>query len=388
MNKSVKIYGGLFLIIAILLAFLEVSKKEVTDWRKNFDIESKSPFGLEVFSKEVNFLLNKEVIKAEKSPYNYYSDSLKSVPHNILIIEKQLDKSSMEKIFKEVSKGSDALIFNEKFPKYLQDTLRFLTTVVNYEEENVLKLTDVKYKNDSIYLDKFPGSNGFYYLNKDHQILGKSDYYPYELQANFIKINFGKGHFYLHSEPVILTNYYLLKPDSRKYIEDVFSYLPNRKTVWFVDTESQESSSPLRFILANPPLKYAWYLFIFGLILFVLFNVKRKQRIVPIIEPLANKSVDFVKSIGNLYLQEGDTKDMMRKKSQYFLHKVRVDLRIDTTHLDQNFAEKLQTKTGKNLDKINEALSLIKKTQDEHSLVSTEDLSRLNSLLDEILSLH
>lgn len=388
MNKSVKIYGGLFLIIAILLAFLEVSKKEVTDWRKNFDIESKSPFGLEVFSKEVNFLLNKKVIKAEKSPYNYYSDSLKSVPHNILIIEKQLDKSSMEKIFKEVSKGSDALIFNEKFPKYLQDTLRFLTTVVNYEEENVLKLTDVKYKNDSIYLDKFPGSNGFYYLNKDHQILGKSDYYPYELQANFIKINFGKGHFYLHSEPVILSNYYLLKPDSRKYIEDVFSYLPNRKTVWFVDTESQESSSPLRFILANPPLKYAWYLFVFGLILFVLFNVKRKQRIVPIIEPLANKSVEFVKSIGNLYLQEGDTKDMMRKKSQYFLHKVRVDLRIDTTHLDQNFAEKLQTKTGKNLDKINEALSLIKKNQDEHSLVSTEDLSRLNSLLDEILSLH
>ena len=216
----------------------------------------------------------------------------------------------------------------------------------------------------------------------------KSDYYKSELAANFIKINYGKGHVYLHTEPLILTNYYLLKPQNKKYVEDVFSYLPNRKTIWFIEAKSSESpqkSSPLSFILANPALRYAWYLFLVGLLLFVIFNVKRKQRVVPILEPLKNTSVDFVKSIGNLYLQEGDFHDMMAKKSQYFLHRVRLDLMIDTKDLNEIFAQKLHLKTGKNLDKINEALVLIKKSEDPYSSVVKEDLLSLNRILDEIL---
>jgi hypothetical protein len=54
--------------------------------------------------------------------------------------------------------------------------------------------------------------------------------------------------------------------------------------------------------------------------------------------------IDFVKSIGNLYLQEGDFHDMMSKKAQYFLNKVRMDLLIDTQNLDEDFAKKLQLK--------------------------------------------
>ncbi|WP_417431012.1 DUF4350 domain-containing protein [Halpernia sp.] len=388
MSKTFKIYAVLFLVIAVLLGVLELSKKEVIDWRKNFDINQKSPFGLYVFDHEINQLLNNEVTKSEKSPFAFYGQNTKILPHNILLIQQNLDKSSAEKLLAEVNKGSDAIIINQHFPKFLEKQLKFLTTVVNYEDKNVLKLTDTKFKNDTVFIDKFPSSNGFYYLSSENEILGKSDYYKSELQANFIKINYGKGHVYLHSEPLVLTNYYLLKPENKKYIEDIFSYLPQRKTVWFVDSKSADSeaaSSPLRFILANPALRYAWYLLWVGLILFVIFNVKRKQRIVPIIEPLKNTSVDFVKSIGNLYLQEGDFHDMMAKKSRYFLHRVRLDLMIDTKELDENFAQKIHLKTGKNLEKIKEVLVLIKKSQDPYSSVMKEDLHTLNKILDEIL---
>lgn len=388
MSKTFKIYGVLFLVIAILLAVLELNKKEILDWRKNFDTSEKSPFGLFVFNKEVNFLLNNKLIRSNQSPYDFYTKNSKLELQNILLINQNLDKSSTDKLLTEVQKGSDALVFSEDFPKFLQTQLQFLTTNVNDGDKNVLKLTDLKYKNDSLVIDKFPSSNGFYYLNQNHDILGKSAYYKSELAANFIKINYGKGHIFLHTEPLILTNYYLLKPQNKKYVEDVFSYLPDRKTIWFVDTKSSESqnhTSPLSFILANPPLRYAWYLLIFGLLLFVIFNVKRKQRIVPVIEPLENKSVEFIKSIGNLYLQEGDFHDMMAKKSQYFLHRVRLELMIETKELNENFAQKLHLKTGKNLDKINEAIVLITKSQDPYSSVMKEDLHSLNKILDEIL---
>jgi hypothetical protein len=84
--------------------------------------------------------------------------------------------------------------------------------------------------------------------------------------------------------------------------------------LWFLESNSKSSQFLLRFILSNPALKYAWWVLLGGLALFIFFNAKRKQRIVPIVEPLKNNSVDFVKSIGNLYLQEGDFHDMMSKK--------------------------------------------------------------------------
>lgn len=387
MSKTFKIYGILFLVIAILLGILELNKKEIIDWQKNFDINSKSPFGLFVFNKEVNELLKNKVTKTEISPYFYYSKKTKYTPQNILLINQNLDGTSMEKLLAEVNKGSNLMIFSEDFPKNLQSQLNFLTTNVVDENENVLKLTDTKFKNDSILIDKFPSRNGFYYLKPTHEILGKSDYNKYEKNANFLKINYGKGHIYLHSEPLTLTNYYLLKPQNIKYIEDVFSYLPDQKTIWFVDTKSEENesqNSPLSFILANPALRYAWYLLWLGLILFVIFNAKRKQRIVPIIKPLENKSVEFIKSIGNLYLQEGDFHAMMAKKSQYFLHRVRLDLMIDTKDLNENFAQKLHLKTGKPLEKIKAAIVLIKKSLDPYASVMKEDLHALNKILDEI----
>ena len=80
---------------------------------------------------------------------------------------------------------------------------------------------------------------------------------------------------------------------------------------------------------------------ILGGLILLSFNAKRKQRIVPVEEPLRNTSLDFVKSIGNLYLQEGDFHDMMAKKAQYFLNKVRMDLLIDTQNLDEEFTKKI-----------------------------------------------
>lgn len=384
MNKTFKLYGLIFIIVMAVLALLELSKSDVTDWRKNFDVNEKSPFGLYIFSKEANHLLNDKVKRTDLSPYDFYKTQ-KLKPHNILIIESKLDSESWNKILKNVEKGSDALVIAQSISDAVVDSLHLATKRIHYEESNLLFLTDIKFAGDSLSIDKFPSGSGFYLITEKEEILGSkvSD----SKMANFIKVNHGKGHLYLHSEPLILTNYYLLKPGNEKYVQDVFSYLPDRETVWFSGDNKNvaESRSPLRFILANPGLRYAWWLLLGGLLLFIIFNAKRKQRIVPIIEPKKNKSVEFVKSIGNLYLQEGDFHDMMAKKAQYFLNRVRMDLLIDTKDLDEKFIHLLHLKTGKSVEKIREATELIKKGQDPYSSVMQSDLIKMNKLLDEIL---
>jgi len=384
MNKTFKIYALIFIIIMVILALLEVNKKEVVDWRKNFDVNEKSPFGLFVFNQEVKDLFKNNLKKVDVTAYDYYNENQKK-PHNILVIESEIDTESWNKILDEVSKGSDAMLIIAKMPKEISDSIGFYDSQISFEDKNVLKLTDKKYQNDFIKLDKFPSGRGFSYIKPGVEVLGKTVEEDNSDQANFIKAKLGKGNIYVHCEPLFLTNYYLLKSGNTQYTQDVFSYLKDRETLWFVEANTKESRFFMRFILGNPALKYAWWLLLSGLVLFIFFNAKRKQRIVPIIEPLKNTSLDFVKSIGNLYLQEGDFHDMMAKKAQYFLNKVRLDLLIDTQNLDDEFAKKLQLKTGKNIEIINESVSLIKKAQNPYASVMKEDLIRMNKLLDDIL---
>lgn len=368
-----------------MVGLFQVNKKPILDWRKNFDIEKKTPFGLFVFDQEAPKLLDNKLEKIFVSPYKYYTDHPKQDQHNIIFIEKNWDSQSWIKLLDQVKNGSNALIFSTQLPQQVEDSLKFRLSDNNFEDTYYLQLTDVKFQKDKILLNRLPDNRAFSYIDKDHQILGylktKPDKKP---EANFIKINYGKGKVYLHTEPLLTTNYYLLRANTN-YLEDVFSYLPNQKTYWFIEKEKKVSGSPMRFILDNPPLRYAWYLLLAGLLVFVLFNIKRKQRIVPIKEPLKNTSLDFIKSIGNLYLQEGDFHDMMAKKAQYFLNKVRMDLLIDTSKLDDDFVKKLHLKTGKNLDKIKEAIVLIKKAQDPYANVLHEDLAKMNKILDDIL---
>lgn len=383
MNKTFKIYAVIFIVVMIILALFEVNKTESTDWRKNFDINQKSPFGLFVFNKEINTIFKNKVKKIEQTPYGYYQAEKKT--HNILIIEEEIDKQSWNKILNEVSKGSDAMLIVSEMPKDISDSIGFYDSQISFEDENVLKLTDITYQNDFIHLDKFPSGRGFTFIKKGVEVLGKTVEKNNSDQANFIKITFGKGNIYVHCEPLFVTNYYLLKRGNVQYAQDVFSYLKDQETIWFVESDAKVSQFFLRFILSHPALKYAWWVLLGGLVLFIFFNAKRKQRIVPIIEPLKNTSVDFVKSIGNLYLQEGDFHDMMAKKAQYFLNKVRMDLLVDTQNLDEEFAKKLHLKTGKPVEMIAEALDLIKKAQDPYAQVMKEDLAKMNKLLDEII---
>lgn len=388
MTNRFKIFAPIFILILVIMGMMQMGKRSVLDWRKNFNIEKKTPFGLYIFDQESNKLFNNKLEKVGISPYNYYQKNNQKKPHNILIVQKELDDVSWEYIMDEVSNGSDVMWFTNKTTAPLRDTLGFRFKTASFESDYYLQLTDKKLSNNRLLIDKLPDNKGFTYFKEDIEVLGKTFSKAKDGQTtvnvDFIKIPFGEGHFYIHSEPLVLTNYYLLK-SKNKYQESVFSYLPNRETVWFLENDAPLSMSPMRFILSNTPLKYAWYLLIAGLLIFVFFNAKRKQRIVPIIEPLKNTSVEFIKSIGNLYLQEGDFHEMMAKKAQYFLSKIRMDLLIDTQNLDEQFINKLHLKTGKNIELIKEAVELVKKGQNPSASVMKEDLIRMNKLLDDIL---
>ena len=170
-----------------------------------------------------------------------------------------------------------------------------------------------------------------------------------ETNPNFIKVNVGEngGQFILHTNPFAFTNYHLMA-DKADYAATVLSYLPKQQIIWDNNYKSGRKviTSPLRFILNNPALKWAFYISLFGLILFVIFRGKRTQRIIPVINKLENATVDFTKTIGELYYQHGDFSNIIEKKINYFLEFVRSHYYLDTNQLNQNFIEKLAAKSS------------------------------------------
>jgi hypothetical protein len=117
----------------------------------------------------------------------------------------------------------------------------------------------------------------------------------------------------------------------------------------------------------------------------MIFNAKRKQRIIPIQKPLTNSSIDFARTIGNLYYQEGSYQNIIDKKIIYFLEKIRTDYHLDTTVLNEDFIRKLQQKTAKNLVDVQDLVKLIQYHQKGKHQSVVEDLIHLNTAIERII---
>jgi len=150
----------------------------------------------------------------------------------------------------------------------------------------------------------------------------------------------------------------------------------------FTNRDNDKKDSIFKFFLGHPSL--TWFLFVslFGLLLFMLFNARRKQRAVPIIKPLQNSTVEFAHTIANLYLKEADHKNLVDKKITYFLEKIRDKYLIDTNNLNSQFIEKLALKSNNDLAStkylINTIIALNKKTE-----CTDVELMVLNNMIEK-----
>lgn len=401
MNKTLKIYIAILVVIFALIIMADRNRPKPIDWRPTYSVNDKIPFGLYVFDKEVKGLIKNQKIErvSAMTPYEfldskYDSDSLvenykiKGTFFNISEFE-SIDDQSIKEILYFVSHGNNAFLSMKTFPQTLLDTLKIdFRTDFQYTDNTSIWLAN---KNVSTKKYHLVEGMGDYYFSKidtlNTVVLGYQGDKPNQKRINFIKVPYLNGYFYLHTQPAAFTNFHLLKSDHYQYAEKVLSYIPKGDVFWYTKGQNSEtiSDSPLRYILSQPALKWAWYLFLIGMLIFILFNVKRKQRIVPILKPLPNLTVDFTKTIGNLYYQEGDHDNIIDKKIIYFLERVRNEYLIDTTKLDDVFIKKLHHKSGKDETDIRDLVFLINEHRKSYHGSLEEDLIRINNAIEKIL---
>ena len=372
-----------------------------TDWTITYGHNQKKPFGTFILYNELeSFFPDNETVLLKKNPYDFLTDNYNEYYDNYdvsgtyMCIDQYtstLDEAATKEILNFVSTGNTAFIaansFNDTFKTALNFNLEFERRfkVISYQSltQHNGNINLVDFNTNQYNLDKAFEFSYFSEVDASTTtILGHQEY-DSNKHPNFIRIQYGQGYVYLHSQPIVFTNYYLLK--HQEYVSNALSHIPNEAVIWDPHIRYRRNgsnSSSLSYILSQKNLKTALLLGVFSVALFIFFNAKRRQRIIPILTPLQNSTVDFTKTIGNLYFQQNNTADLINKKIVFFLEKIRTDHLMDTKNLNQDFIKKLAEKSGKPIGEIKLLVNTIHKLKN-NSLSSKEDLFRLNQLIEK-----
>ena len=172
-------------------------------------------------------------------------------------------------------------------------------------------------------------------------------------ETNLLAINTLEGSIFLHSTPLTFSNLFLLYHDNHEYLEKLLSLMPEKpsKIVWdeyyLLDRKSEENkNSLLSVLLRYENFRWAFWLAVIVLVLYLVTATKRKQRLIPVYRKPDNDSMEFIQTIGKLYYEKGDHQNLAHKMTQFFLDYVRQKYKIDTQYINSEFSAALALKSG------------------------------------------
>lgn len=371
-------------IVFIILILIKLVTPEPTDWNPTYSKNDKIPYGSYLLYESLSELFPDQKIESTNLPFYNITRERKIENTSIIIISRSFEPDDLDaKVLKRLlNSGNDIFIAANSFGKFISDTLNLYTSYsffggydsiqVNFANPNLMRDIDYRFTkgNYNHFFTSFDTSKAV--------VLGTND----NDDVNFIKVRFGKGNLYLHCIPNIFTNYNLLKTD-RDYIFKCLSYLKLRNVVWdeYYKDANKYQSTPIRYILSQPSLKWAYFTLLITLIFFVIFKGRRDQRIIPVIKPLANTTMEFVNTVGNLYYKQSNHKNIAEKKISYFLDYLRTKYSVKTIQLNDELVTQLSEKSVVDSKEIKKMFDLINLISISKSIKQVT-LIELNNLIE------
>jgi hypothetical protein len=379
--RLIYISVGLIFIFTIAGQFLKTKK---IDWTPTFNYEDKNPFGLYIFGNTVNKFFDNNVTVYKKSLYELNIDYKNISNHNILIIADKTDfkVSEVEDIYNLLKQGNTIFIGSTYFGDLekklgLQTQMwKYFTYLPDnsYDNNYEIRFLNKNWKQNDSFVD--PIGNSYIFNATDLKVKGNI-----YLTSNFsdpmlVKLNINGGILYLFTLPYCFTNINLLDNTRRPLSELCLSLLPNQATV-VIDSYSLNNNhnSPMKFILGNSSLKSGFYLLVFTVIFFMIFGIKREQRLIPVLSKPINSSKEFISTIARLSFAKKDNLGIAYKKINNFHSFIRNNLNITINHNDVLYREQVKLKSGLKDIEIEILFKTINKVSkmneiSEHSLVN------------------
>jgi hypothetical protein len=375
MNRNNYLLIAVFVLLIVAFAMWNYLNPRY-DWRERYEDNNKDPYNTFVISELLKRSFPKQSFKMmSKRIHNELNDSTETTA-NYVFVGKSVyaDSADIQKWLRFAEKGNTVFIASEVLPEDLFHEI-YSENCGKDRASKLYKHTWHSTLKDNVYQDSVV------YMNFKHPQLheNKSITYKYNYEnkletkqwdyldsvtsvcadhnlvtlgtfndkyINFVKIDYGKGHFYIHNNPIIFTNYFLLDTNHLRYASKVFGHLSDGAIYWdpasrFPPTRKQQNDgnsngsnrhfdkdSPLQYILSQPALAWAWYIFLASILLYMIFAAKRVQRMIPALPQKINDSLGFIKTVGRVYFVQNDSVKLCAELLQYFQIYVRERYRI------------------------------------------------------------
>lgn len=415
MQKYIFIIGGLvaFLLLFGALGSLsdENSDLDPKKWKPSFSKNSTRAYGSFTVYERIKDLFPASKVSISKKTISdyvlntYYKDlyaeqqSTLDLSYAYIFINNSFSPGDedVEELAQFIKLGNDVFIAAQEFGPSFQETFHINTnyegsfqkdSLMGYFTDSTLangKKYRVKAADFDVYFTAFDTTNAL--------VLAKNaDKKPILLKFE----TENGGDLYVCSHPLLFTNYHLLKStkDGAALDAAVFSHLPqNSRIIWDeyykvdnLERIAEGQSEIMRFIKSEPALYTGFWIVIITAILYTIFEMKRRQRIIPAIAAPQNSTLAFTETIGRLYFQSQDHKNIAEKKIRYFLEHIRNKYYMRTQELDKEFCELLAHKSGVEMVKINELFTWIMAIRNRDT-IKEDDLLALSARMDDFYTL-
>ena len=358
-----------FALIAVGVLAAIMTPAENDEWVTTYERNDAGPYGSRMLFETLPALFeNKKIDSVNLPPYLFLEDSsYTNTSYFFLTLHFEPDPSETRVLLDYVEAGNTVFIVAEDIEGLLADTLG---VEVDFEFEG-------SSFSDSLYVNLINTNqtreNGYFYDatsiqtnfvfeddSTEYSILGR---YEGSGAPNFVRFPWGKGVFYLSCIPKAFTNYNMLTEKGYEYVYAALSNLPEDTNVFwdaYYKPFRSGAVTPLRFILSAPALRNALYLVLAALGLLFVFQTKRRQRPIPVIEPPENATVEFVETVGRLYFNQGNHRNLVKKLIDQWKHYVRNRLFVDVDELHAAPAERIAARAGLSLEQVEKLLERLK----------------------------
>ena len=344
------IIGILLMLVAVLVIEYRMPRRFI--WQPTFSHSDAQPFGCLVFdsvmkasmpngytvSRQTFFqLYSKGILTHPK----HYKDSVVTSPKSLVIITNEmLGKGARDHILQIVDEGNTVLLASSSLAEWA-DTLGIdfhwnrdfqLDAVAGQMLDKGNLQWQLNLPKDSAYQHTKLCQSVYPQMIERTLSIPDSVYHQDliiyhgmrmgETVSEPVAASFpiGRGELIFVSAPLIMTNYMTLNGNGwalQGRLLDRLKANPVIRIEAYMSATAQEESSPFYVLLREPPLRWAFYLALLGILLFCVFTARRRQRAIPVLTKPQNRNLEFVQLVGSLYWQEHWNPGLLAKKLAY-----------------------------------------------------------------------
>ncbi|WP_209405444.1 DUF4350 domain-containing protein [Pseudozobellia sp. WGM2] len=393
--------GGVYIVIMVLtvglLMLMQYTKPKEVNWFPSYVSKHKIPYGTVVLNDILQQLFGDKTKEVNIPPFEFLNDN-SDAKGTYFFVNDQIEfgETELYNLLDWVSEGNRLFISADNFEEKLLDTLEL-------KNERLYSGLDHMYSHKHQLVNPLLNPQKEYLFEKDNYatyfqnqgdvpmtIIGTmtntdEDEIKTEKFYNVIKRSYGEGEVILSTFPKAFTNYFILKEENRNYTAGLLSYLDSSRTIYidnYYKSGKSVYTSPMYIFLNTKEFKWAYYLVLIGVVLYIVFQGKRKQRPIPVVLPLKNQTLAFTRTIADMYYEKGDSKAMAEHKIDYFMEYIRSKFYLGSIGNEKEFYHNLAARSSHSPEEIEKLFSFIEHLRNREN-TSNDELQKLNSSIEK-----